>query len=67
MKIIVKTLKGEKFPIDVESSSTVETIKQIIVRFRVSIGCCLFCALFGTPTPNLLEVVLSSYNTHMKY
>lgn len=30
MKIIVKTLKGEKFPIDVEASATVETIKQII-------------------------------------
>ncbi|KAI2489166.1 XPC-binding domain [Fragilaria crotonensis] len=30
MKIIVKTLKGEKFSIDVEASATVETIKQII-------------------------------------
>lgn len=41
MKIIVKTLKGEKFSIDVEASATVETIKQIIVRFRGTI-CLLF-------------------------
>lgn len=34
MKLIVKTLKGDKFPIEVETSSTVEQIKGIIVRNR---------------------------------
>lgn len=30
MKVIVKTLKGEKFPIEIEASATVEQIKAII-------------------------------------
>jgi hypothetical protein len=33
MKVIVKTLKGEKFPIEIEASATVEQIKAIIVRY----------------------------------
>lgn len=32
MKVIVKTLKGEKFPIELDASATVESIKQLIVR-----------------------------------
>lgn len=45
MKIIVKTLKGEKFPIEVEASATVEMIKQVIVRLTSHACVVLLCVV----------------------
>lgn len=36
MKLTVKTLKGGKFPIEVEDSSTVAAVKTTIVRVHMS-------------------------------
>lgn len=36
MKLTVKTLKGEKFPIEVEPETTVAAVKGIIVSFSVA-------------------------------
>ena len=34
MKIVIKTIKGESFPIDVEPSTTVAEVKQTIQRLK---------------------------------
>jgi hypothetical protein len=41
MKVTVKTLKGEKFVIEIETSFTIEMVKGIIVSV-VSIVCICF-------------------------
>ncbi len=67
MKIIVKTLKGEKFPIEVEASATVEAIKQIIVRFECHafvVRCVYYLIAVSTDSTVLLHVHVYIY---MKY
>lgn len=50
MKLTVKTLKGEKFPIDIDASSTVAQAKGVIVSDQ-STRECLLC-IYYTSIPN---------------
>ena len=40
MKLLVKTLKGEKFNVECEPSQTVLEVKGIIVSSSIAVGVC---------------------------